>query len=56
MKTVLFLGAGASAFAGCPATKKLRELTLGNIHKRLGDLCRLGLALATTRISVFHLL
>lgn len=37
MKTVLFLGAGASAFAGCPTTKKLRELTLGNIHKRLGD-------------------
>ena len=37
MKTVLFLGAGASAFAGCPTTKKLRELTLGNIRKRLDD-------------------
>ena len=37
MKTTLFLGAGASAFAGCPTTKKLRDLTLGNIRKKLGD-------------------
>lgn len=37
MKTVLFLGAGASDFAGRPTTKKLRELTLVNILKELGD-------------------
>ena len=37
MKTVLFLGAGASAFAGCPTTTQLRDLTLDSIRKRLGD-------------------
>ncbi|MCE2509301.1 MAG: SIR2 family protein [Nitrosopumilaceae archaeon] len=37
MKTALFLGAGASHFVGCPTTKELRELTLANIRKRLGD-------------------
>lgn len=37
VKTVLFLGAGASDFAGCPTTKKLSELTLANIRERFGD-------------------